>query len=96
MISKISFKGDVFLSGSTKSLVKQSELKSMKRYAQFKDCDVVVLNRDYYSNGKGKCETILIKKDNVTGQNNLFTKVFDFMHRKENFEDGVPVRLENI
>lgn len=96
MISNVSFKGDVFLTGSTKSLVKPYELRTMKRYAKFKDCDVVALNRDYYCSGDGKYDTLLIQQDKTTGQNNLFTKIFDFMHRKRNSEDGIPVKLEYL
>ena len=74
----VSFKGKVFLTGSSESFITRGEYKYLKNFAKKEDCDVVVLNRDYYSDNTGKLDAILVKTNEGTGQNHLFAKVFDF------------------
>lgn len=78
MINKISFAGRVFLAGSTKCLTKKSEKKALQSYADKKECDVVVLDRDYYSDGTGKFSTLLVTVDKTTGNNEVKPYTFDF------------------
>ncbi len=74
----ISFNGKVFLSGSTKHLSKSAEVGYMRAYADKNGCDVIVLNRDYYMDDTGKYDTLIVKENETTGTNNIFTKIFDF------------------
>ena len=74
----VSFKGKVFLTGSTESFTTREEYKYLKKFAKKEDCDVVVLDRDYYADFTGKVQSILVKTDEITGENNFYAKVFDF------------------
>ena len=82
MINKISFSGKVYLCGSTKHLTKEKELKALNKYADRNDCDIVVLNRDYYSDGIGKFSTLIINEDSTTGVNTATPHFFDFKKNK--------------
>jgi hypothetical protein len=74
----ISFNGKVYLTGSTNLLTTKKELKYLKKFAKQKDCDVVVLDRDYYAGDTGRYHTLLVKNDPFTGDNRVFSKMFDF------------------
>lgn len=78
MINNISFKGDVFLTGSTKHLSPKREIDAMKKFADKKDCDVVVYGRDYYIGDIGVYDTVLVKEDKHTGNNMFAKRTFDF------------------
>ena len=82
MISKISFAGNVYLCGSTQYLTKGKELKALNKYANKNDCDVVVLNRDYYSDGTGKFSTLIVNENSSTGINTATPHFFDFKKMK--------------
>ena len=94
MISNVSFKGNVYLTGHTNFNSKKSEVGVIKNYADSNECDVVVLNRDYYSNGTGVYETMVVKQDNITGNNLLYKKVFDFLHPDKYKSKLVPYSYE--
>ncbi len=74
----VSFNGKVYLTGSTDLLTTKQELKYLKKFAKNKECDVVVLDRDYYAGDTGRYETLLVKNDSFTGNNRVFAKIFDF------------------
>ena len=80
MFNTINFKGHVYLTGSTKNLSPKNEISEMKTYADKNNCDVVVINRDYYNGNKGKYTTILVKENNTTGQNQIEKRIFDFQY----------------
>ncbi len=86
MINSINFNGNVFLTGSTNKLSSKNEVQKMKNFADKNNCDVVVCNRDYYVDGKGTYETLLVKQDDTTGVNMFAKKTFDFQKpsKKEN------------
>lgn len=79
MIKNVSFSGEVFQAGSVKHLSKPKEIKSIQNYANKKDCDVVILSRDYYAGNDGLYNTILVKTDKTTGQNMFAEETFDFV-----------------
>ena len=92
MIPPINFMGRVFYAGSTKKRAEghPNEKKELSKYARRNNCDVIVLDRDYYSGDKGKYQTIAVKESDYTGRN-LFYKVdFDFQ------KDTITVGSANI
>jgi retron-type reverse transcriptase len=56
----------------------------IKAYADKNNCDVIVLDRDYYVDGSGKYETILVQEDDELGRNLFAQKTFDFVHKGQN------------
>ncbi len=76
----LNFNGKVFWSGSTKTISNTNEKNAINRYAKINDCDVVILNYDYYITNKGMYNAIIVKEDDVTGLNRLYTKTFDFQN----------------
>ena len=74
----ISFNGKVYLTGSTDLLATRQELRYLKKFAKQKECDIVVLDKDYYAGETGKYRTLLAKNDAFTGNNRIFAKIFDF------------------
>ena len=89
MLSGVSFTGKVFLAGNVNCLSKKNEVARMQEYADKNNCDVVVLDRDYYANGAGKYQTILVQEDDECGVNFFAEKTFDFI-KKGDFEK-VPI-----
>ena len=90
MIKPITFAGKVYLTGSTERLAKKPEVEQMKAYADKNNCDVVVLDRDYYVDGTGKYETILVQEEDESGRNFYAQKTFDFSPRKQGTINNVP------
>ena len=88
MLSGVSFTGKVFLTGAVANLSKPDEVARMQNFADKNNCDVVVLDRDYYADGAGKYETILVQEDDELGGNLFAQKTFDFVRRKG--DDAVP------
>ncbi len=78
----VSFNGKVFLAGSTNHLSKRNEIEHLSKYAKRKDCDVIVLDRDYYCDNTGKYQTLVVKEDKATGINHFYSKIFDFKSSK--------------
>ncbi len=78
----VSFNGKVFLAGSTSYLSKKNEIEQLSKYAKRKDCDVLVLDRDYYCDNTGKYQTLVVKEDKTTGANHFYSKIFDFKSAK--------------
>ena len=64
----------------------------MKQIAKQEDCDIVVLNRDYYRNGAGTYNTLLVKADFVTCANDIYSKTFNFL--KPEINKQPPKRFE--
>ena len=83
MINKLSFSGSVFLCGSTQRTTKNKELKALNKYADKNDCDIVVLNRDYYGGGSGKFSTLLVNEDGKSHINAMTPHFFEFTKIKE-------------
>ncbi|MBQ9245334.1 hypothetical protein IJ182_03600 [bacterium] len=81
---QVNFNGKVYLAGSTRLLSPNDEVKQLKQFAKKADCDVVVLNRDYYRNGAGTYNTLLVKSDLVTGANDIYSKTFNFINPEIN------------
>ena len=90
MIKPISFAGKVHLTGAVERLAKKPEIDQIKAFADKNNCDVVVLDRDYYADGEGKYETILVQEDDETGKNFFAQKTFDFSPRKKGTVKDVP------
>ena len=78
MIQPISFSGKVYLTGGVTTVAKPEEVSRMQAYANKNNCDIVVMNRDYYIDGTGKYETILVQEDEDCGKNFFDQRVFDF------------------
>lgn len=84
MLSGVSFTGKVFLTGAVATMTRQDEVARMQNFADKNNCDVVVLHRDYYADGAGKYETILVQEDDELGRNLFAQKTFDFVHKGQN------------
>ena len=80
MINKVSFMGNVYYLGNTDLMSKNkpNERNFMQEYADDKNCEVVVLDRDYYVDGTGKYKTLTAWVDKTTGQNVFYKALFDF------------------
>ena len=85
MISPVSFKGNLFLTGGTRRLTKMSEAVEMKMWADSHDCDVVVLSKEANKDGSGKYYALIVNEDEDTGENSFNEKFFDF-HQDETYE----------
>ena len=83
MIKNVSFSGRLFLAGSIPHLAKKSEVNELKKIAKGCEYDVVVLNRDYYVDGTGKYDALLVREDKTTGKNILLPKIFDFKSKSD-------------
>ena len=70
-ISNISFKGTLTKASYMKqpaSYQEQEEMADMKKFAKQSGCDVFVYNRDYYANGEGAYDAIIVKETAKTAK----------------------------
>ena len=88
MIQRINFMGKVHYVGSTEELSKNkpNERKKLQKYADKNDCDLVVLDRDYYSDGTGIYKTLEVKQCKTTGKNKGRKLIFDCKDNVGKFE----------
>ena len=93
MINNINFNGSVFWAGNTRhqSSLRPNERAAIMEYALDNDCDVVVLDRDYYADDTGKYKTIAVKQREITGTNEFYAKVFDFEHPENDKEEKINI-----
>ena len=63
MISNVSFAGKLFATGNIPNLAKRGEMFQLKEAAKESDFDVVLLQRDYYSDGTGVYDALIVKTD---------------------------------
>ena len=78
MISNVSFAGKLFATGNIPNLAKRGEMFQLKEAAKESDFDVVLLQRDYYSDGTGVYDALIVKTDKHTGKNLVEKKEIDF------------------
>ena len=97
MIQKINFSGRVHYVGNTKELSsnKKDERKKLQEYANKTNCDLVVLDRDYYSDGTGIYRTLKVTECKDTGRNMGQKLTFDFL-RETAKNEGKPFYLYKI
>lgn len=78
MISNVSFTGKLFATGNIPNLAKKGEIFQLKQAVKESDFDVVLLQRDYYSDGTGVYDALIVKTDKHTGKNIVEKKEIDF------------------
>ncbi|MBR2068840.1 MAG: hypothetical protein IJ877_03665 [Candidatus Gastranaerophilales bacterium] len=93
MINNINFNGSVFWAGNTsnRGVCKPDEKRAIAEYALDNNCDVIVLDRDYYADGSGKYTTIAVKQREITGTNEFYGKIFDFLHPEREQERKINI-----
>jgi len=78
MVGNVSFSGKVLQAGSVAKLSRPSEINKIQKFSNRNNCDVVLIDRDYYIDGTGVYKSILVKEDKKTGKNTFAEKTFDF------------------
>ena len=73
-----SFKAHIYTPGCIKQTIKPYEKKFFTRYAKENKCDVLLLNRNFYNDGIGIFDTIIVKPDKNTKSIIVDYRKFDF------------------
>ena len=83
MIKNVSFAGRLFLAGGIPHQASKTEVNQLKKIAKDSEYDVVVLKRDYYVDGTGVYDALLVREDVTTGNNIVLPKTFDFKSKSD-------------